>query len=96
MEYYSAIKKWGHDAFCRQMDGTRKYHPEWGNPDPKGRACYVVTSKWILAKKKPKKQKTKKQTNKQTNKQNNKKQNPEYPRYSRLRIQDMKGLWWWC
>jgi hypothetical protein len=25
MEYYSAIKN---EEFCRQMDGTRKYHPE--------------------------------------------------------------------
>ena len=31
MEYYSAIK----NKFCRQMDGTRKSLPEWGNSDPK-------------------------------------------------------------
>jgi hypothetical protein len=41
----------GHHEFCRQMDGTRKYHPEWGNPDPKGNAWCVLTNKWILAKK---------------------------------------------
>ena len=33
------------------MDGTRKYHPECGNSDPKGHAWYVLTNKWILAKK---------------------------------------------
>jgi hypothetical protein len=33
------------------MDGTRKYHPETGNPDPKGHAWYVLTDKWILGKK---------------------------------------------
>jgi hypothetical protein len=37
--------------FFRQMDGARKYHPEWGNPDPKGHAWYVLTNKWILTKK---------------------------------------------
>jgi hypothetical protein len=32
MDYYSAIEKqWVHDIL-RQMDGTRKYHPEWGDP----------------------------------------------------------------
>jgi len=30
MEYYSTIKK-GHPEFFRQIDGTRKYHPEWSN-----------------------------------------------------------------
>jgi hypothetical protein len=33
------------------MDGTRKYHPEQGNPDPKGHVWYVLTDKWILVKK---------------------------------------------
>jgi hypothetical protein len=33
------------------MDGTRKYHPEWGNSDSKGHAWYVLINKWILAKK---------------------------------------------
>jgi hypothetical protein len=33
------------------MNGTRKYHPEPGNPDPKGHAWYILTYKWILAKK---------------------------------------------
>jgi hypothetical protein len=37
--------------FCRQTDGTRKYHPEWSNPDPKGHAWYELVDKWILAKK---------------------------------------------
>ena len=31
------------------MNGTRKYHPECGNPDPKENAWYVLTDKWILA-----------------------------------------------
>jgi hypothetical protein len=34
------------------MDGIRKYHPEWGNKDPKGHAWYVLTNKWLSAKKK--------------------------------------------
>jgi hypothetical protein len=44
MEYYSAIKN--EDIhFFRQMDGTRKYHPELGSSDPKGQAWYVLTNK---------------------------------------------------
>lgn len=31
------------------MDGTRKHHPEWGYPDPKWHAWYVLNYKWILA-----------------------------------------------
>jgi hypothetical protein len=31
------------------MDGTRKYNPESGNPDPKGYTWYVLTYKWIAA-----------------------------------------------
>ena len=46
MEYYSAIK----NEFCRQTDGTRKYHPECGNSDPKGHAWYGFSNKWLLAK----------------------------------------------
>ena len=34
------------------MDGTRKYHPKLGNLHPKWHAWYVLTNKWILAKKK--------------------------------------------
>jgi hypothetical protein len=33
------------------MDRTRKYHLEWGNPNPKGHAWYVLTDEWILAQK---------------------------------------------
>jgi hypothetical protein len=33
-----------------QMDLTREYHPEWGNPDQKVHTWYVLTNKWILAK----------------------------------------------
>jgi hypothetical protein len=31
------------------MDGTRKYHPELGNPITKEHTWYVLTDKWILA-----------------------------------------------
>ena len=31
------------------MDGTRKYHPEWGNPITKELTWYALTDKWILA-----------------------------------------------
>ena len=30
------------------MDGTRKYHPECGNPVTKEHTWYVFTGKWIL------------------------------------------------
>ena len=33
------------------MDGTRKYHPERGNSDPKGHAWHLLTNKLILVKK---------------------------------------------
>ena len=33
------------------MDGTRKYHPEWGNPVTKEHTWYALTDKWILAQK---------------------------------------------
>jgi hypothetical protein len=33
------------------MDGNRKYHPEWGDSYSKGHEWYVLTNKWILAKK---------------------------------------------
>jgi hypothetical protein len=46
-----SYEKWGHHEFYRQMGGTRKYHPEWGNPETKGHAWYILTDKWILAKK---------------------------------------------
>lgn len=29
--------------------GTRKYHPEWGNPITQKHTWYVLTDKWILA-----------------------------------------------
>ena len=31
------------------MDGTRKYHPEWGNSITKEHTWYALTYKWILA-----------------------------------------------
>jgi hypothetical protein len=33
------------------MDGTRKYHPECGNPVRKERSWYALTDKWILVQK---------------------------------------------
>jgi hypothetical protein len=33
------------------MNGTSKYHPEWGNSDPKECAWYVLINMWVLAKK---------------------------------------------
>jgi hypothetical protein len=44
--------KWGYSEFCRQMDGTRKYYPEWGNSGTKGHAWCILTNKWILARRK--------------------------------------------
>ena len=32
----------------RQMDGTRRNHPERGNPVRKRQTCYVLTHIWIL------------------------------------------------
>jgi hypothetical protein len=36
--------KQGYPEFCRQMDGTRKHHPERGNSNPKGHAWYSLTN----------------------------------------------------
>jgi len=33
------------------MNGTRKYHPEWGNPITEKHTCCELTNKWILAQK---------------------------------------------
>jgi hypothetical protein len=32
------------------MGGTRKYHPERGNPYPKGHAWYILSKKCVLVK----------------------------------------------
>jgi hypothetical protein len=50
MVYYLAIKNGIQHDFCRQIDGTRRYHPERGNSDPKGHTWYVLTDTWMLAK----------------------------------------------
>ena len=34
-----------------QIDGTIKYHPEWGNPITKVHTWYSLADKWILAQK---------------------------------------------
>jgi hypothetical protein len=46
---YTDILKNIYSEICRQMDGTRKYHPEYNDPDPKGHAWYMLTYKCILA-----------------------------------------------
>jgi hypothetical protein len=33
------------------MNGTRKYHPEYDNPETKEHTWYLLTDKWILAQK---------------------------------------------
>jgi hypothetical protein len=33
------------------MDGSGRYHPEWGNPITKELTLYVLTDKWILTQK---------------------------------------------
>ena len=40
-------KKWLDEIF-RQINGTRKNHPEWGNPDSEKQIWYALTRKWIL------------------------------------------------
>ena len=50
MNFYLAIKKLRHHEFCRQLDGTRKHHPECGNLVSKGHAWYILTDKLRLAK----------------------------------------------
>ena len=46
-----SYEKQGHCKFCREVNGTRKYHPELDRLDPKGHAFYIFTDKWILVKK---------------------------------------------
>ena len=43
---YNAIllKYLENHEFCRQMDGTGKYHHEYGYSAPKGHAWYVLTT----------------------------------------------------
>jgi hypothetical protein len=48
-KYYSDVKKqWLYDI-CEQVDGTRKYHSEWGNLATKEHISYVLTDMWLLA-----------------------------------------------
>jgi hypothetical protein len=51
MEYYSAIKNKDIMNFAGKWVELKKFHPEWHSSDPKGHAWYVLTNKWILAKK---------------------------------------------
>ena len=41
-------KQWLYEIH-RQMDGTGKYHPEWGNPITEKHTWYALIDKWILA-----------------------------------------------
>ena len=47
MKYHTAEKKWQLE-FCRQMDGARKHHFKWGNPDPERQLSHVLTHRWFL------------------------------------------------
>ena len=51
MEYYTATKNNEFMKVLRRMDGSRKYHPEWGNPITKEVTWYALTDKWILPRK---------------------------------------------
>ena len=71
------------------MDGTRKFHPERGNSEPKGSAGYVLTNKWILAKTKQNKRKRKTKTKNTKTKSSQKPQNKKTKKqtYRILKIQ---------
>jgi len=43
-------KQWLHEIH-KQMEWTRKYHPEWGNSITEKHTWYALIDKWILAKK---------------------------------------------
>ena len=47
---HSNQKQWIHEIL-RQMVGTGKYHPKWGNSFTKECTWNAVTDKWILAQK---------------------------------------------
>ena len=44
-------KSWNYYEILRQIDGTRKYHPECGNSITKEHSWYALTDKWILGQK---------------------------------------------
>jgi hypothetical protein len=44
------LKHWIYEIL-RQMDGTKGYNPEWGNPITEDYTWYALTDKWILAQK---------------------------------------------
>ena len=48
MEYYTAEKKQWHLEICTQMDGSRKHHIYWGNPDSERQISYVLIHKCLL------------------------------------------------
>lgn len=48
MESWSSTKNMEYYVIFRQMDETGKDHSEWGNSDPEGIACYVVTVNALL------------------------------------------------
>jgi hypothetical protein len=49
MEYFSAINNNDFMKFLRQMDRTRKYHFDLGNPILKEHTCFALTDTWTLA-----------------------------------------------
>jgi hypothetical protein len=71
------------------MDRTRKYHPERDNSDPKGHAWYVLTNKWILAKKIPKQNNNNNKTKQKTTPPQNP---PKTYRISKTQFTEFKKL----
>ena len=48
MDYYVAFKIY---EIFREMDGSRRYHPECDNPITKEHSQYAITNKWLLTQK---------------------------------------------
>ena len=48
VEYFTAIKNKDNLKFVQKIDGTRKYHHEWGNLDPHRQTLYIFTYKLVL------------------------------------------------
>ena len=43
MEYYSALKKEGNPAICKNMDGPWGHYAKWNKPDTKGKILHDAT-----------------------------------------------------
>ena len=48
VEYFTTIKNKDNLKFVQKIDGTRKYHHEWGNLDPHRQTLYIFTYKLVL------------------------------------------------